>query len=594
MKNHLLSSVAVLSPAKNLVIATLFGPLLQMLALLAIALALANDRAFLAGLALAGILIVLAEALHSRLRCPLFFLLGAAAVQFAGEHFVSPRASYFSAAPFVVSCFLAAAGSIFARFPHSSRLTDAYRMGTARLSLPALIIALLFLGGFAAKAETWPEIRKPAESVAGQREETQFLYMIDGKIYTVWRAPLGNSGGSGGGGEVPLLGRNRVLEDQIAGRLALGILTPDDYNYIRAWMLGSPDQYFGAESIPGDWNPTPETPLSLMDGTSEYFGVPTYFADAALLAYLEDPSQLDLTGAEFMEFLGAVGGYVDADSYAYAQLEALTATGLPPDVAAAVHGEIDWAAVDWTPFGNQYTAFFDNADLSNTNLNGALLNAALLPGNLNSTGLVGANLTGLDLTGLDFSNRNLVGLDLTNATGINWASFAQALNIQGVDYSGANLGGLNLTGKTIVGSDFSGAMNVPWASINTISNLNDVSFSGQNVTSLVLTGKQLQGANFSGVTVTGSPTFSAKINSANTNLSGINLAGTSLSGLNFTARNYSGANFTGATGLVGAQLKTAAVGGLTGAVLTGTGITRAQLAAPPNARPAAELDSITW
>ena len=82
----------------------------------------------------------------------------------------------------------------------------------------------------------------------------------------------------------------------------------------------------------------------------------------------------------------------------------------------------------------------------------------------------------------------------------------------------------------------------------------------------------------------------AQINASATNRSSLTGLPNDVTGLSFTGANYSGSDFRYAHGLSAANMKTAAVGGLTGIKLTGSGITRAML----STRPSAELNSITW
>jgi uncharacterized protein YjbI with pentapeptide repeats len=188
-------------------------------------------------------------------------------------------------------------------------------------------------------------------------------------------------------------------------------------------------------------------------------------------------------------------------------------------------------------------AYLTSANLTGAYLSGAYLSGANLSGaNLSGAHTFTANLTGANLTHANLLDANLSGANLTHA------------NLTGADLSGANLSGAGLSRADLTKASLSRA-NLTGADFF------DADLTGASLFVADLTGAYLSGANLSGANLSGDGLSHADLTNANltgADLTKANLTKAYLTGADLTKANLTGAHLGSVTGLVQAQVDSAA------------------------------------
>jgi uncharacterized protein YjbI with pentapeptide repeats len=226
---------------------------------------------------------------------------------------------------------------------------------------------------------------------------------------------------------------------------------------------------------------------------------------------------------------------------------------------------LDFSGKDLTGSGAE--VFWQNApnftgmNLAGANLSGTGISASQLNSlsswagaNLSNSGdFVGLNLVGRSLAGVNFSGSFIIGAQIPSGLNFAGADLSNAyfegpwgggnMDFTGADFTGANMSGLYIaeSGGNFVGS------NITVAQINSLSEYRNSNFSGLDMTGFSPSGKSLYNANL-----------------ANTDVSRVNFSGSTLQYANLSS-----------SGITIAQLLES--GGIRGANLSGTGITRQAL-----------------
>lgn len=217
-----------------------------------------------------------------------------------------------------------------------------------------------------------------------------------------------------------------------------------------------------------------------------------------------------------------------------------------------------------------------NKNIQGINLSNALLTKAnLSKANLSTTILSKANLSGADLSEANLTKTNLSGANLSGA-------ILSEANLTGTNLSGANLSGANLAGATLTGTNLSRA-NLYKAILSKAQVVGGADLSGAYLFQADLSGANLRRVNMSGAYLY--ETNLSRTNLYAANLSKANLHSANLYGSNLHWANLSKAQLVGRADLskaymFGANLSGADLSGarLFGAYLLGSNIMQIQLA----------------
>ncbi len=221
---------------------------------------------------------------------------------------------------------------------------------------------------------------------------------------------------------------------------------------------------------------------------------------------------------------------------------------------------------------------FVNADMSQADMNGTNFTDA----NFTRATFVGSDLQGAILTGGSFTDANFKQANLANAV-------MNAADFNGTDFSNSRLTSTNLSSSWFGESNFSD------------SNLTDGNFTGAKlhgvdmnssgsaktiVTNAIFSEVEFKNAILDGVDLGGSQAILSGTSGVLIDHSGASLIGADLLGVNLTYANLQNANLNGAKNLSDVNLLKGA--DISGAILTGTGITQAIVDAQRSAAAAAD------